>query len=168
MTDSNSGRAIVIGGSVGGLLAGLSLRQAGWIVDIYERVAGELSGRGAGIVVQPDLLARLEAVGLDPADLGVHVLTRKMFNSAGEVVDRCERAQVMTAWERVYRFLRDAFPREHYHRGKSLAEFAQTDQTVEARFTDGSRILADLLVGADGIRSGGASGLARSSRPECR
>ena len=42
-----------------GLLAGLLLRRAGWHVDIFERVEEELAGRGAGIVVQPDLIATL-------------------------------------------------------------------------------------------------------------
>ena len=45
-------RAVVIGGSMSGLLSGLMLRRAGWDVDIYERVESELSGRGAGIVAQ--------------------------------------------------------------------------------------------------------------------
>ena len=46
-------RAIVIGGSMSGLFAGLQLRARGFAVDIYERVDSELSGRGAGIVAQP-------------------------------------------------------------------------------------------------------------------
>ena len=46
-------RAIVIGGSMSGLFAGLLLRQRGFEVDIYERVESELAGRGAGIVAQP-------------------------------------------------------------------------------------------------------------------
>ena len=35
-------RAIVIGGSMSGLFAGLLLRQRGFTVDIYERVESEL------------------------------------------------------------------------------------------------------------------------------
>ena len=45
--------AVVIGGSMSGLFAGLQLRARGFAVDIYERVDSELSGRGAGIVAQP-------------------------------------------------------------------------------------------------------------------
>jgi len=36
-------RAIVIGGSMSGLFAGLQLRKAGFAVDIYERAEGELA-----------------------------------------------------------------------------------------------------------------------------
>ena len=51
--EANSRRALVIGGSMSGLFAGLMLRRRGFAVDIYERVESELSGRGAGIVAQP-------------------------------------------------------------------------------------------------------------------
>jgi 2-polyprenyl-6-methoxyphenol hydroxylase-like FAD-dependent oxidoreductase len=60
---------------------------------------------------------------------------------------------VLTAWERIYRLLRDAFPPQHYHRGRGLARFTQDDRAVRAGFSDGETIEADLLVGADGIRS---------------
>ena len=58
-------RALVVGGSMSGLLAALLLRRAGWDVDVFERVESELAGRGAGIVAQPDLIATLRRLGLD-------------------------------------------------------------------------------------------------------
>ena len=48
-------RALVIGGSMSGLLAALALARHGWQVEVYERVAEPLAGRGAGIVAQPEL-----------------------------------------------------------------------------------------------------------------
>jgi 2-polyprenyl-6-methoxyphenol hydroxylase-like FAD-dependent oxidoreductase len=149
----NPRRAIVIGGSMSGLLAGLLLRRAGWEVDIHERVESELAGRGAGIVAQPELIDTLRRLGLDPTDLGVHITTRKILDSAGRLVCEIECPQVLTAWERVYRKLRDAFPPEHYHRARGLARFEQTSHAVTAYFTDGESARADLLVGADGLRS---------------
>jgi 2-polyprenyl-6-methoxyphenol hydroxylase-like FAD-dependent oxidoreductase len=153
LRETGTRRAIVIGGSVSGLIAGLLLSRRGWDTQVYERVEGELSGRGAGIVVQPELMAQLRTLGLDPSDLGVQVQIRKIFDAAGRVLGTLECPQVLTAWERVYRFLRDGFPAERYHRGSGLKEFAQTPEGVEAQFTDGSSARADLLVGADGIRS---------------
>jgi 2-polyprenyl-6-methoxyphenol hydroxylase-like FAD-dependent oxidoreductase len=150
---SHRGRALVIGGSMSGLFAGLLLRKAGWDVDIFERVEGELSGRGAGIVAQPDLIAALESLALVPQDLGVGVETRRVFASAGCIVVEGDCPQVMTAWERVYRLLRDAFPPERYHRGKALQAFQDRGASVTALFNDGSRVEADLLIGADGLRS---------------
>ena len=95
------GRAIVIGGSMSGLFAGLMLRAAGWQVDIYEKVEGQLSGRGAGIVAQPEILTALDALGLDTRELGVAVAKRRLFASSGQMVLETECPQVMTAWERV-------------------------------------------------------------------
>ena len=153
MAGSEKRRAVVIGGSMSGLLSGLLLRRAGWAVDIYERVESELSGRGAGIVAQAELIERLRKLGLDTDELGVAITTRKILDAQGRLTNEIECPQVLTAWERVYRLLRDAFPPEHYHRGRGLAGFAQDADKVTAHFSDGETVAADLLVGADGIRS---------------
>jgi 2-polyprenyl-6-methoxyphenol hydroxylase-like FAD-dependent oxidoreductase len=146
-------RAIVIGGSMSGLLSALLLRRAGWDVAIYERVEGELSGRGAGIVAQPELIARLEGLGLPTAELGVRIASRKIINCEGQSTRSFDCPQVATAWERVFRLLRDAFPADHYYRGRSLTTFTQDAHAVTAHFSDGESVRADLLIGADGIRS---------------
>jgi 2-polyprenyl-6-methoxyphenol hydroxylase-like FAD-dependent oxidoreductase len=65
----------------------------------------------------------------------------------------CTCPQVLTAWERVYRALRDTFGPEHYRRGRSVDRFEQTRDCVVAQFSDGTSVEGDLLVGADGIRS---------------
>lgn len=153
MAGSEMRRAVVIGGSMSGLLNGLLLRQAGWTVDIYERVESELSGRGAGIVAQAELIARLRALGLPTDDLGVAITTRKILDAHGRFTHEYECPQVLTAWERVYRLLRDAFPPEHYHRGRGFTAFTQDVTKVTAHFSGGEKVDADLLVGADGIRS---------------
>jgi 2-polyprenyl-6-methoxyphenol hydroxylase-like FAD-dependent oxidoreductase len=136
-----------------GLLSGLLLQRAGWTVDIYERVDSELSGRGAGIVAQYELIERLRKLGLATDHLGVHITTRKILDEKGQLTHEIECPQVLTAWERVYRLLRDALPPDRYHRGRGLVKFAQDADKVQAHFSDGEIIEADLLVGADGIRS---------------
>jgi 2-polyprenyl-6-methoxyphenol hydroxylase-like FAD-dependent oxidoreductase len=153
LAGSKSGHAVVIGGSMSGLLSGLLLRRAGWDVDIYERVESELSGRGAGIVAQAELIERLRGLGLETRDLGVRITTRKILDAQGRVTFEYNCPQVLTAWERLYRLLRDAFPPEHYHRGRGLSRFTQSAEKVTAHFSDGENIVADLLVGADGLRS---------------
>jgi 2-polyprenyl-6-methoxyphenol hydroxylase-like FAD-dependent oxidoreductase len=136
-----------------GLFAGHMLRTAGWQVDIYEKVEGELSGRGAGIVAQPEILAALNALGLDTRELGVAVGKRRLFDSSGRIILETDCPQVMTAWERVYRILRDAFPAQYYHQGRSLRTIEQNADGVAAIFADGQSVPGDLLIGADGIRS---------------
>jgi 2-polyprenyl-6-methoxyphenol hydroxylase-like FAD-dependent oxidoreductase len=136
-----------------GLLSAILLRRAGWAVHIYERVESELSGRGAGIVAQQELIKRLRGLGLATDALGVQITTRKIIDAKGRRTEEIECPQVLTAWERVYRLLRDALPPECYHRGKGLAKVTQMPGSVLAHFSDGEAVEADLLVGADGIRS---------------
>src|ERR1035441_1362618 len=97
-----------------GLLSALMLRRSGWTVDIYERVESELSGRGAGIVAQQELIERLRRLGLATDALGVQITTRKILDRQGRVTEEIRCPQVLTAWERVYRLLRDAFSPERH------------------------------------------------------
>jgi 2-polyprenyl-6-methoxyphenol hydroxylase-like FAD-dependent oxidoreductase len=150
---ANGRRALVIGGSMSGLLAAIMLHRRGWTVDVFERVESELSGRGAGIVAQTELIARLKALGLETNELGILTKTRKLLDIDGHVTLTVECPQVLTAWERVYRVLRDAFPADHYHRGRGLRVFELTKKAVLAHMTDGSTAEADILIGADGLRS---------------
>ena len=57
-------QAVVIGGSLGGLFAGLLLRSIR-DVDIYERSPQDLDSRGGGIVLQPEVLRRSAALAFN-------------------------------------------------------------------------------------------------------
>lgn len=150
----NGRRALVIGGSMSGLLAALSLTRHGFDVEVFERVGEPLAGRGAGIVAQPELKAMLRAVGLDPDhDLGIEVDTRLMFARDGSITHRVHMRQTMTAWDRVFFLLKAAFPEARYHSGKELRSVAQDAGGVTAHFADGTTAQGDVLIGADGIRS---------------
>jgi 2-polyprenyl-6-methoxyphenol hydroxylase-like FAD-dependent oxidoreductase len=145
--------ALVIGGSMSGLFAGLLLRRAGVSADIYERTETELIGRGAGIVTQPELRAVLVNAGCDLRDLGVEVRSRRTLDRSGRVLGEYACPQTVTSWDRVFRLLRAQFPDAHYHRGRELLCIEDHFTGVTAHFSDGSRAGGDLLVGADGFRS---------------
>jgi len=91
-------RALVIGGSMSGLLAALALARRGIEVEIFERVAEPLAGRGAGIVAQPELKAALRALDRCRSRSRVEVPTRVMYARDGSVTHRLASAQTMTAW----------------------------------------------------------------------
>jgi 2-polyprenyl-6-methoxyphenol hydroxylase-like FAD-dependent oxidoreductase len=147
-------RALVIGGSISGLFAALALSRRGWGVEIFERVEGELAGRGAGIIAQPQLRAVFRAVGLDPdVELGVEVSRRRMLDRSGRVISETECPQTLTSWDRLYRMLRDAVPAERYHRGMGLERVEQDARGVTAHLVGGASATGDVLIGADGLRS---------------
>src|SRR5262249_56375787 len=102
-------------------------------------------GRGGGIVAQDELIARMQALGLDTHDLGVAMSTRKILDQSGQAIATLECPQVLTAWERVYRVLRDAFPAERYHRGQGLKAFEQNAAEVSLILPMGTRSVVTCL-----------------------
>ena len=147
-------RALVIGGSLGGLFAANLLARAGWDVDIFERVGAELAGRGAGIVTHDELFDVIRRLGAVIDDtIGCETHSRVTLDRTGRVIAEMPLHQTLTAWGRLYRLLKDVFPAQRYHCDKSLVRFEQNDAAVTAHFTDGSQASGDLLIGADGIRS---------------
>jgi len=149
-----AGKAIVVGGSMGGLFAANLLLRAGWDVQVYERVAGGLSDRGAGIVTHGELFDALAAAGVETGGtLGVKVPSRVTYDPQGKIVGEQPYEQILTAWSRLFQGLRQALPEDRYHQGKALAGLRQDGHGVTAVFADGTQAAGDILVGADGIRS---------------
>ena len=146
-------RAIVAGGSIGGLFAAAALRRAGWDVVVCERAAVELAGRGAGIVTHPELVAALRSVGASTDDLGVAVDERLALDRAGAVVRRLDWPQVVTSWDRIHRLLRELMPEGAYRLGRTVVGYEERPDGVAVRFAEGGGDEADVLVGADGFRS---------------
>jgi 2-polyprenyl-6-methoxyphenol hydroxylase-like FAD-dependent oxidoreductase len=147
-------RALVIGGSVGGLFAANLLRGAGWDAVVFERNAEDLTGRGAGISTHPQLHDVLRRLGIPFNDsMGVTVDTVLFLDRDGNIYDRRPTARTMSSWGRIYRALRDLLPPQNYRLGMALARVEQDAGGVTAVFADGARIRGDLLVGADGLRS---------------
>jgi 2-polyprenyl-6-methoxyphenol hydroxylase-like FAD-dependent oxidoreductase len=147
-------RAVVIGGSLGGLFAGSLLRERGWDVAVYERVADDLAARGAGIGTHDELFDILRRLGIDIDDaFGVRVSERVCLDPAGGTVLRIPWPHVMTHWSRVYRPMKARLGGASYHPGKNFSAFSRDGREIVARFEDGSQARAELLVGADGLRS---------------
>jgi 2-polyprenyl-6-methoxyphenol hydroxylase-like FAD-dependent oxidoreductase len=147
-------RALVIGGSIGGLFAANWLRAIGWDVTVFERVGDDLASRGAGIGTHEELRAVIQRLGLTVDEtIGVWVHTRVCLERDGSVSHRLATSQLQSSWARVYRLLKDAFPAGNYRFGMTLERIEQDAAGVTAIFADGSRARGDLLVGADGVYS---------------
>lgn len=147
-------RAIVAGGSLGGLLAANLLLRAGWDVHVYERAGDALAGRGAGIVTHPELLRILDAAGVDVTQgLGVHVPARLALGLDGSVLGELALPQLLTSWSALFAKLRAAFPERRYHAGRAVVDYTPQDEGVGVAFADGTMLRAELLIATDGVRS---------------
>ena len=117
-------RAVIIGGSIGGLFAANLLLSRGWQVEVYERVADDLAGRGAGIGTHDELFAVMRGLGIAIDDsIGVRVPERVCLAPDGAMLHRLEWRHVMTHWLRVYRPLRERLGPESYHAGRTFIDF---------------------------------------------
>ena len=147
-------RALVIGGSVGGLFAAHLLRHAGWDAFVYERSTGDLGDRGTGIGTRPELFAVMRRIGLAAdASLGVEVQGRVGLDRSGAVLHELAVRAVTSSWSRIWRPLRQALPDECFASGKVFVDIEQDERRVAAIFEDGSRAEGDLLIAADGTHS---------------
>ena len=147
-------RALVIGGSLGGLIAAHLLRSTGCDAVIFERNEEELASRGVGLGTHPQLIAILKRAGIAfDETMGIKVPKVVCLDRTGRVIVAQPTVRTMSGWARLYRALRDALPAENYRLGKNLRHIEQDESGIVAHFADGSRQRGDLLIGADGIRS---------------
>jgi 2-polyprenyl-6-methoxyphenol hydroxylase-like FAD-dependent oxidoreductase len=147
-------RALIIGGSLGGLFAGLLLRQAGFDVTVFERSAGDLASRGAGIGTHAELFDVMRRLGVTVDEkVGVPISARICLDRDGKVLARLPFEKILSSWALVYRALRRQLPDACYRAGMQLEDIVQDDKFVRATFSDGSQADGDLLVGADGLHS---------------
>lgn len=150
-------KALIIGGGIGGLAAGVMLRKAGWEVQIKER-APQFTEVGLGFIILPNGLEALDQVGA-----GEQVRrSGKTINKAiirtpeGTIVkedalDHCLGIKRSTCIDA----LRALLPDSVIHTGAAFSdfEFDSEGNAVAANFTDGTRETADIFVAADGASS---------------
>jgi 2-polyprenyl-6-methoxyphenol hydroxylase-like FAD-dependent oxidoreductase len=147
-------RALVIGGSLGGLLVAHLLRSTGWDAVVFERNEEELASRGVGLGTHPQLIAILKRAGVDfDESMGITPPRGVCLDGSGKIIIEKPMARTLSGWARLYAALRDSLPARSYRLGKKLTRIAQDANSVTALFADGSSERGDLLVGADGVRS---------------
>src|ERR1700730_15969833 len=104
-------RALVIGGSLGGLLAAHLLRDVGWDVVVFERNPEELTGRGAGLSTHPQLIDILRRVGVDfDESMGVKLDTFIFLDRSGKTYLEAKTVRTMSSWGGLPRFLPGPLP----------------------------------------------------------
>src|SRR5262245_56501443 len=127
-------RAMVIGGSVGGLAAALELRRSAHAeVAVYERSGGQMQARGAGVVMQPDVEWLLGQQGTKATDICVRLHERIHLGRNGQTFRQCA-PQLMTAWDTLYGALRRPLQDSCYRQDSELVELHQDGERVHVCF----------------------------------
>ena len=158
-------RIIIIGAGIGGLTAGVALRQRGIDVRICER-SSKLEEVGAGLQVGPNAVKVLRALGLEEE------LRRNAFEPTTMVSLKYDDASLrhrvplkataaeqygapyMTAHRAdLHRMLRSELPEDAVQLDATCIGAFTSGTTAVARFADGSELEGDAVIGADGIRS---------------
>lgn len=144
----------VVGGSLGGLTTALLLRDAGCQVRVYERSHLPLDSRGAGIaVLEQTLRYPVERLGIPSEEISTQTHRVQFLEPDGSTSYAEPRSYRFSAWNTIYRVLRDALPDRCYERGRELTAFTSGDDRIALTFASGEVEEADLLVCADGITS---------------
>ncbi|KWT63287.1 monooxygenase [Streptomyces albus subsp. albus] len=155
------GTVAVVGGSVAGCAAALAVHRGGATdITVYERAAGRLADRGAGLAVHNARYAELASAGYMDADMPWLQLSRRRWYTReghrplGRPVGELPFPFRTYNWGPLWRELRDRMPASAVFRGDSpvrTVEMSAGGATV--CLEDGSAHHADLVVGADGYRS---------------
>ena len=154
--------ALVIGGGIAGPVTAMALQKAGFDVAVYEAHPGRPDGAGGGFSLAPNGLAALDA--LDLGDLvrpaGREITAYVLQDWKGRVLAEFGNPPGVAPMRFFYRSdLYRALHEETARRGirieygKRLAGVREDSGAITAMFEDGTTATADLLAGADGIRS---------------
>jgi len=168
MGDSKPLQIAIAGAGVAGLTAAIALRQHPLIeVQLYER-ASELKEIGASIALGPNGLRTLQRLGLDnaisdevgfrgPSDLPMiyrHWKTNEVlgYDKHENVTEHLHQT---SRYHRahLHQALLEHVPREIVHLGKKVVTAEVNEKGVTLKFKDGTSATADILLGADGLRS---------------
>jgi salicylate hydroxylase len=158
-------RIVIVGAGIGGLAAACALRQRGFEVAIFER-AEKLEEVGAGVQIGPNGVKVFRALGLEDA------LRRDAFEPINMLSLTWDDARLrhreplkaiaaakygapyMTAHRAdIHNLLRAAVGEAPLRLGANCIGADTFNGTAAARFADGSTAEADVVIGADGIRS---------------
>ncbi|MFJ2839867.1 NAD(P)/FAD-dependent oxidoreductase [Nocardia sp. NPDC087230] len=157
---SHTRSAVVIGGGIAGPVAATALLRAGIDAHVYEAYSGPSEGIGSGLALAPNGVAALDILGAGDAVRAIALPVRGMRLAVGgrehvlPVLPDQPPLQVVDRGE-LHRALHDhaVAAGVPFSYDKRLVRVDEHADGVTAHFTDGSTASADILVGADGIRS---------------
>lgn len=158
-------RAIIIGGGIGGLSTAVALRRAGIEAVVFEQQADLRKTQvGGGIHMWVNAMRALQQLQLADrvSELGAPIERTEFATRRGRSLGSWPLAEIarehgvsdvgITRGE-LQQVLVDAQDSAAVHEGVSCVGFTQDESGVVVRFADSREERADLLIGADGLRS---------------
>lgn len=154
----------VIGGGYAGAVAGLALSQIGANVKVYEQ-AGEIKEVGAGIGLRPATVKLFKKLGIFEAIEKVTSPSEyfEILDAQGNVIQREEWPFLSEGEDKHYtrmihrgdfiETLAAQLPAGVLQLGYKATEVVDNGSSASVTFTNGEEITADIVVGADGIKS---------------
>jgi len=159
---SDTRTALVIGSGIAGPVAAMALQKAGIQATVYEAYEHTADGVGGGLSIAPNGQNALAVIGADDVvtRIGLPVTSMVMQNSTGRQLAEFPSPPGLPVMQFVwraelYRALADEAERRgvRTEHGKRLVGLDNDRDGVTAHFADGTHATADVLIGADGIRS---------------
>jgi 2-polyprenyl-6-methoxyphenol hydroxylase-like FAD-dependent oxidoreductase len=152
--------AIVIGAGIAGPVAATALQQAGIGATVYEAYPAVSDGIGGDLALAANGMRALGIIGVDDAVRAIALpITGQIMSVNGRGLelpglDGVEPMQMIGRGD-LQRVLRDRAVEAgvEFHYDKRLATVENTATGVAASFSDGTTATADVLLGADGVRS---------------
>lgn len=155
------GTALIAGGGIGGLATAIALHRAGWQVEVLEQAA-EFGDVGAGLTLWPNALRALDHIGLGDKVRAVGTIdeTAGIRDSRGRWLTRVDPSDlekrfgstVVIHRAELIGILADAVPAGVLRPGTKVKSARLDGGGVVVKHSNGES-RADLLVGADGLRS---------------
>lgn len=157
-------KVAIIGGGLGGLAVAAGMRKFGMTAEVFER-ASQFGEVGAGIQISPNAMKALDGVGVGASVRSAGNCRRRTFwldMCSGEVIksDRYDgeggrygapyyafhRADLLEA-------ISSGMDWQSVHFDHEVVGISETADKVVAHFANGALYEADVLIGADGVRS---------------
>jgi 2-polyprenyl-6-methoxyphenol hydroxylase-like FAD-dependent oxidoreductase len=152
----------IVGAGMGGLTAAATLRQAGFEVQVYEQ-APRFARIGAGIQMMPNSMKVLREIGVEER---IRPLSFQPYSHLNRAWDTGELMRELPMPESLFGApylcmhraelhdaLRAVLPDDIIHLGRKLVGIEHGRDRVTLIFENGTRALADAVVGADGVHS---------------
>lgn len=136
-TNKKKPEIVIVGGSLGGLFAGVALKAHGYNTTLLERTpVNLLHNQGAGIVAGGDTIEFFKRYDRTGKPVAVPSYKRVYLNKAGDVIHEEVNRQNMTSWDLSYYLLRANYDRveSEYLDGGKLPEVRETDGKVTYRY----------------------------------